>query len=38
MEIFTGILFSVAFYSFGFSYELLIALGIVSSTYYCDSK
>ena len=30
MEIFTGILFSVAFYSFGFSYELLIALGIVS--------
>ena len=30
MEIFTGILFSVAFYSFGFSYELLIVLGIVS--------
>ncbi len=30
MELFTGILFAVSFYSFGFSYELLIALGIVS--------
>ncbi|HIR48552.1 MAG TPA: prepilin peptidase [Candidatus Faecimonas gallistercoris] len=30
MEFFTGILFAVAFYSFGFSYELLIALGIIS--------
>lgn len=30
MEVFTGILFAVAYYSFGFSYELLIALGIVS--------
>ena len=30
MELFTGILFAVAYYSFGFSYDLLIALGIVS--------
>lgn len=30
MEILTGLLFSVSFYSFGFSYDLLIALGIVS--------
>lgn len=30
MEFFTGILFSLAFSVFGFSYELLIALGIVS--------
>jgi leader peptidase (prepilin peptidase)/N-methyltransferase len=30
VELFTGALFAVAFYAFGFSYELLIALGIVS--------
>ena len=30
MEFFTGILFTVSYYSFGFSYELLIALGIIS--------
>lgn len=30
MELFTGVLFLVSYYSFGFSYELLIALGIVS--------
>lgn len=30
MEIFTGILFSLSYYVFGFSYELYIALGIVS--------
>ncbi|MCI6108000.1 MAG: prepilin peptidase [Candidatus Faecimonas sp.] len=30
MEVFTGILFAVAYYSFGFSYDFLIALGIVS--------
>lgn len=30
IEFFTGILFAVAYYSFGFSWELLIALGIVS--------
>ncbi len=30
MELFTGILFALSFYVFGFSYELLIALGIVS--------
>lgn len=30
MEIFSGVLFAVAFYSFGFSLELLIALGIIS--------
>lgn len=30
IEFFTGVLFAVAYYSFGFSYELLIALGIVS--------
>jgi len=30
MELFTGVLFTVSFYSFGFSWELLIALGIVS--------
>lgn len=30
MELFTGILFALSFYVFGFSYELFIALGIVS--------
>lgn len=30
MEFFTGVLFALAYYVFGFSYELLIALGIVS--------
>lgn len=30
MEFFTGVLFSLAFYVFGFSYDLLIALGIIS--------
>lgn len=30
MEFFTGLLFAVSYYSFGFSYELLIALGIVT--------
>ncbi len=30
MEFFTGLLFATAYYSFGFSYELLIALGIIS--------
>lgn len=30
MEFFTGLLFAVAFYSFSFSYELLIALGLIS--------
>ena len=30
MEFFTGILFALAFYVFGFSWELLIALGIVA--------
>ena len=30
VELFTGALFAVAFYAFGFSYELLIATGIVS--------
>lgn len=30
IELFTGLLFAVAFYAFGFTYELLIALGIVS--------
>ena len=30
MEFFTGVLFALAFYVFGFSYDLLIALGIVS--------
>ena len=30
MEFFTGVLFSLSFYVFGFSYELLIALGIVA--------
>ncbi len=30
MEIFTGILFALSYYVFGLSYELLIALGIVS--------
>lgn len=29
MEFFTGLLFSTAYYSFGFSYELLIALGMI---------
>lgn len=30
LEILTGLLFAVSFYSFDFSYELLIALGVVS--------
>ena len=30
IEFFTGALFAVAYYAFGFSYELVIALGIVS--------
>lgn len=30
MELFTGILFTVAYFSFDFSYEFLIALGIIS--------
>lgn len=30
MEFFTGVLFALAFYVFGFSWDLLIALGIVS--------
>lgn len=30
IELFTGVLFAVAYYSFSFSYELLIALGIIS--------
>lgn len=30
MELFTGILFSLSYFIFGFSYELLIALGIVT--------
>ena len=30
MEIFTGVLFAFSYYVFGFSYELFIALGIVS--------
>lgn len=30
MEFFTGLLFAVSYYSFGFSYELLIALGMIS--------
>ncbi len=30
MEFFTGLLFTVAYYSFGFSYQLLIALGMIS--------
>ena len=30
MELFTGILFAVSYYVFGFSYELLFALGIVA--------
>lgn len=30
IELFTGILFAVSYYSFGFTYELAIALGIVS--------
>jgi len=30
MEFFTGVLFSLALYAFGFSYELLTALGIIS--------
>lgn len=30
MEFFTGVLFALSFYVFGFSYNLLIALGIVS--------
>ncbi len=30
MEFFTGILFALSYYAFGFSYELFIALGIVT--------
>lgn len=30
MEVFTGVLFALAFYVFGFSYDLFMALGIVS--------
>lgn len=30
MEFFTGVLFALSFYVFGFSYELLVALGIVA--------
>ena len=30
IELFTGTLFAISYYSFGFSYELLIALGIVA--------
>lgn len=30
MELFTGLLFSLSYFTFGFSYELLFALGIVS--------
>lgn len=30
IEFFTGLLFSVSYYSFGFSWELILALGIVS--------
>lgn len=30
MEFFTGVLYALAYFDFGFSYELLIALGIVS--------
>ncbi|MBQ6497544.1 MAG: prepilin peptidase [Bacilli bacterium] len=30
MEFFTGVLFALAYFAFGFSYDLLIALGIVS--------
>ncbi|MDO5003146.1 MAG: prepilin peptidase [bacterium] len=30
IELFTGVLFAVSYYSFSFSYELLIALGIIS--------
>ncbi|MBQ9019474.1 MAG: prepilin peptidase [Bacilli bacterium] len=30
MEVFTGILFALSYYAFGFSYQLYIALGIVS--------
>lgn len=30
MELFTGVLFALSYFVFGFSYELLIALGIVS--------
>lgn len=30
MELFSGVLFAVAFYSFGFSIDLLLALGIIS--------
>ena len=30
MELFTGILYATAYYSFGLSYELLIALGIIT--------
>ena len=30
IELFTGILFAISYYSFGFSYDLLIGLGIIS--------
>ena len=30
MEFFTGVLFALSYYAFGFSYELFIALGIVT--------
>ncbi len=30
MEFFTGLLFAVSYYNFGFSYQLLIALGMIS--------
>ena len=30
IEFFTGLLFAVAFYSYGYTYDLLIALGIIS--------
>lgn len=30
MELFTGILFALAYYAFGFSYSLLVALGIIA--------
>ena len=30
VELLTGLLFSVSYYSFGFSYELLVALGVVA--------
>ena len=33
MELFTGVLFALAYYSFGLSYSLFIALGII--VYFC---